>query len=98
MTNATSRVQSMNQVPLSSSCRRITDGTHLTPEFRENGIPFLFVSNILEGKIIYNTDKFISSETYSELTRRCPIDLGDILYTIVGSYCNAAVVEEGRPF
>ncbi|MFN5746095.1 MAG: restriction endonuclease subunit S [Methylococcaceae bacterium] len=55
-------------------------------------MPFLFISNIVDGEITYTTDKFISHETYNELTRRCPIEAGDVLYTTVGSYGNTAVV------
>lgn len=83
---------------LESVCRRITDGTHQPPKWSANGLPFLFVSNIKDGRIDFNTQKFISEATYSGLTRNCPIDAGDVLYTIVGSYGNAAVVPSGRSF
>jgi type I restriction enzyme S subunit len=56
------------------------------------------VSNIVDGRISFKSSKFISAATHSELTRRCPIEVGDVLYTIVGSYGNAAVVEHDRPF
>lgn len=32
------------------------------------------------------------------LTRNCPIEIGDILYTAVGSYGNAAMVRDRTPF
>jgi type I restriction enzyme S subunit len=83
---------------LSTLCKRITDGTHLSPKWETSGIPFLFISNIVDGQITFDTQKFISAETYTELTRRCPIELGDVLYTTVGSYGNAAVVETTRQF
>ena len=83
---------------LESVCQRITDGTHQPPKWSANGLPFLFVSNIKDGQIDFNTQKFISETTYSELTRNCSIDAGDVLYTIVGSYGNAAVVQGGRRF
>lgn len=83
---------------LSDVCTRITDGTHQPPKFEAHGIPFLFVSNIVGGRISFETSKFISTETHAELTRRCPIEAGDILYTTVGSYGNPAVVRDSRPF
>jgi type I restriction enzyme S subunit len=58
----------------------------------------LFVGNVDEGKISFETSKYISAEAHHELTRRCPIEVGDVLYTIVGSYGNAAVVRDSRPF
>jgi type I restriction enzyme S subunit len=71
---------------LGDLCIRITDGTHQPPKFQESGIPFIFVANIVQGKLSLNATKFISEETYTELTRRCPIELGDVLYSTVGSY------------
>jgi type I restriction enzyme S subunit len=83
---------------LGTLCKRITDGTHQSPEWESSGVPFLFISNIVDGQITFDTHKFISAETYLELTRRCPIELGDVLYTTVGSYGNAAVVKTNERF
>jgi type I restriction enzyme, S subunit len=83
---------------LGALCKRITDGTHQSPKWETTGIPFLFISNIVDGHITFDTHKFISDETYVELTRRCPIELGDVLYTTVGSYGNAAVVRTTERF
>ena len=85
-------------VPLGDICTRVTDGTHQSPTFVSNGIPFLFISNIVDGQIDFNAQKFITASTHAELTGRCPIEVGDILYTTVGSYGNAAVVQDRRLF
>lgn len=90
--------QLQDHVRLEEICVRITDGTHQSPQFEDAGVPFLFVSNIVSGEIDFDTDKFISSATQSELVSRCPIEIGDVLYSTVGSYGNAAVVEDSRPF
>lgn len=79
-------------------CTRITDGTHQSPAWQKSGIPFLFISNIVEGQINFDTHKFISADTHAELTKRCPIEIGDVLYTTVGSYGNAAVVSTEKLF
>ena len=79
-------------------CTRITDGTHQSPAWQKSGIPFLFISNIVEGQINFDTHKFISADTHTELTKRCPIEIGDVLYTTVGSYGNAAVVSTKELF
>jgi type I restriction enzyme, S subunit len=78
---------------LDDCCHRITDGTHLTPKFLPAGVPFIFVKNVDNGSIDFKTDKFISEETHRELYRRCPVEPGDVLYTIVGAtYGQAAQV------
>jgi type I restriction enzyme S subunit len=83
---------------LEDVCLRITDGTHQSPEWSDEGYPFLFVSNIADGRISFETKKHISEETWRELTRRCPIEINDVLYTTVGSYGNAALVDTERRF
>lgn len=87
-----------HMVALSTLCDRITDGTHQPPKFASEGVPFLFVSNIVNGRVDYKTSKFISSSQFVELTRLCPIAPGDVLYTTVGSYGNAAEVLGAAPF
>ena len=85
-------------VPLSELCKIITDGTHQPPKFYDNGIPFLFVSNIANNEINYDTEKYISKETYLELIRRTPIEIGDILLSTVGSYGHPAIVTDSKKF
>lgn len=83
---------------LSDICSIITDGTHQPPKFTKNGIPFLFVSNIVTNEITYNAEKFISEEIYNELYKRTPIEMGDIVLSTVGSYGHPAIVKSGRKF
>ncbi|PAK12951.1 hypothetical protein CJO66_21710 [Burkholderia ubonensis] len=85
-------------VPLSQLCLRITDGTHQSPKWSNSGVPFLFVSNIISGEIDFETRKFIDEATHHELTRRCPIECGDVLYSTVGSYGVPAIVRESKKF
>lgn len=87
-----------NMVALNELCSVITDGTHQPPRFQNEGIPFIFVSNLANNTVTYNTEKFISEETYNELIKRTPIELGDILLSTVGSYGHPAVVVEERKF
>ena len=84
---------SMNEL-----CSIITDGTHQPPKFHTDGIPFIFVSNLVKNTVTYNAEKFISEETYSELYKRTPIEVGDLLLSTVGSYGHPAVVVEDRKF
>ena len=79
-------------------CSIITDGTHQPPKFTDSGIPFLFVSNIVTNEITYNAEKFISEETYNELYKRTPIEIGDIVLSTVGSYGHPAIVKSNRKF
>jgi restriction endonuclease S subunit len=85
-------------VKISTVCRKVTDGTHQSPDWAEQGIPFVFVSNVRNQSISLNTTKFLSEKTYEELTKNTPVEVGDVLYTAVGSYGNAAVVDFEEKF
>lgn len=78
--------------------KKITDGTHQPPKFVDEGIPFIFISNIINSEINLNTKKFISEKTYNELTKNTPIEKYDLLYTTVGSYGNPAIVKSSDKF
>ncbi|MDR1688927.1 MAG: restriction endonuclease subunit S [Clostridiales bacterium] len=85
-------------VELREACTIITDGTHQPPKFVNSGVPFLLVSNIVDNKITYDTEKYITREDYDSLIKRTPIEVGDILLTTVGSYGNPAIVRSEREF
>ena len=85
-------------VTLQSVCKLITDGTHNPPKFVEKGIPFLLVSNITGNIVTYETDKYITEETYAELMKRTPVEKGDILLSTVGSYGHPAIVQGDQRF
>jgi type I restriction enzyme S subunit len=86
------------EVELKNICSIITDGTHQPPRFYDIGIPFLFVSNIVDNEISYQTNKYITRDDYNTLIKRTPIEIGDILLTTVGSYGNPAIVRSEKEF
>ena len=86
------------RVELRSASRAITDGTHLPPPFTTSGIPFLFVRNIVAGRIDFKVQKYVSEESYAELTRKYRAERGDILFSAVGSFGVAVVVETDERF
>ena len=67
----------------------VYDGTHQTPEYKENGIPFISVENI--GNIYSNT-KFISPEAYSVYKAK-PI-VGDVFMTRIGSIGKCSIMTQ----
>ena len=79
-------------------CSKITDGTHNPPKFVESGIPFIFVSNIANYEISYLAKKHIDDASYNELWKSTPVEVGDIVYTSVGSYGNPAIVRTDKKF
>jgi len=67
----------------------IFDGTHQTPKYIEQGIPFFSVENIVSG----NKNKFISREDYLIATSKNKPEKGDILITRIGNIGFSKIVD-----
>jgi type I restriction enzyme, S subunit len=85
--------------PLESLVSKVSDGTHFTPTYVDEGVPFLSALNILDSKIdIEAGHQFITHKEHLSLYRRCDPKLGDILLRKVGVGPRwAAVVPAGLP-
>jgi type I restriction enzyme M protein len=70
------------RVPLAEVCEQITDGTHVTPTYTEDGVPFLRVTDITGSN---DSKKFISKEEHKQLIKRCKPVKGDVLYSKNGT-------------
>ncbi|MGH8072365.1 MAG: N-6 DNA methylase, partial [Candidatus Entotheonellia bacterium] len=79
-------------IPLIDGCHRVTDGTHQPPKFIKEGIPFFLVKTISSGRVDWGHTKFVSQQTYGELTKRVRPKRGDILYTVVGATYGVALL------
>ncbi|WP_305816209.1 restriction endonuclease subunit S [Photobacterium leiognathi] len=86
-------------VTLKNITNRITDGTHQSVKTSDDGVhPFLYVSCIKKGQIQWEKASYLSHDEYEKASKgRKPI-IGDILYSAVGSYGNAAVVTKKLEF
>jgi len=67
----------------------IFDGTHQTPTYTEDGIPFFSVENIVSG----NKNKFISIQDHITAKSKNKPEKGDILITRIGTIGFSTVVD-----
>ncbi|WP_338997439.1 restriction endonuclease subunit S [Fusobacterium animalis] len=72
---------------------KVYDGTHQTPNYKTDGIPFISVENINN---IYNTEKYISEEDYEKNYKIKP-KIDDIFMTRIGTIGKCAIVTEDTP-
>jgi type I restriction enzyme S subunit len=79
-------------------CDLITCGVAAKPNYVDTGVPFLSAKNVKNGKIIWSGYNCVSEKTHAELTKNNKPLLGDILYTRVGSFGEAAVIEDEIEF
>jgi type I restriction enzyme S subunit len=65
---------------------KVTDGPHETPQWTENGIPFLSAESIKGNQIDFNHKRgFISVEQHTEYCKKSKVKNGDILFCKSGS-------------
>lgn len=62
---------------------KIYDGTHQTPTYVDEGIPFYSVEHVTSND--FENTKYISEEVYAKEIRKVRIEKGDILMTRIGS-------------
>jgi type I restriction enzyme S subunit len=85
-------------VKLNTVCTKITDGTHRTPKYITEGIPFLRINDIQDDQINWNKCKYISEDEHNELIRRCNPEKGDVLLSKNGTIGITKVVDWDREF
>ena len=90
--------ESWEDVSLDSVCKSIYDGDHMPPPKSETGIPFLVISNVNTGFISFEKCRFVPEEYYDGLSETRTPEIGDILYTIVGSYGIPVMVDTDKKF
>lgn len=83
---------------LGEVCTLVTDGTHYTPRYVKEGVPFLSVKDMSHGKINFSNSKFISKEEHEELTKRCKPEYMDLLLTKVGTTGIGRLVDTKQEF
>jgi type I restriction enzyme S subunit len=76
----------------------ITCGVAKRPNYVDSGVPFLSAKNVKNGKIIWSGYQNITKEDHDELTKNNKPLRGDILYTRVGSFGEAAIVDKDAEF
>jgi type I restriction enzyme, S subunit len=79
-------------------CIKISDGTHFTPKYVHDGIPFISVKDIRNEKIYFDNCKHVSKETHDNLIKRCHPEFGDLLITKSGTIGRMAIVNTKIPF
>lgn len=79
---------------LAQLCTRITDGTHQTPNYQDQGVIFISAKNIKGGQLDFADRKYITREEHEFLTKSAKPAPGDLLLTKSGSLGDVAVIPE----
>jgi type I restriction enzyme S subunit len=94
----TQRGEGWVEKPLQDVCEKITDGTHQTPKYFDDGVLFLSSRNVTSGKIDWENIKYIDTKQHLEMHRRVAPRVGDILLAKNGTTGVAAIVDRDVVF
>ena len=72
------------------------DGPHVSPQYSDEGIPFLSTRHIRQGRILWEDLKFITREHAELHWKKCKPERGDILYTKGGTTGIAKAIDFDR--
>ena len=78
---------------LSELTTKIIDGTHFTPIYITEGVPFLRVTDIHSTYIDLEKVKYISSEEHYELIKRSKPEVGDLLLSKNGTIGKVKIID-----
>ena len=76
----------------------VRDGTHDTPPYYPTGIPLITSKNLSNGKLEFTNVKYISKQDADNINKRSRVDIGDILFAMIGSIGNPVIVNDNREF
>lgn len=87
-------------VVLADLATDITDGDHMPPPKALHGVPFITIGNIAKDtRTVDFSDTFMVPRTYFDsLKANKKPQLGDVLYTVTGSYGVPVLINETREF
>lgn len=90
---------SWETMKLSECCASIADGDHLPPPKADTGIPFVTISNInTTNQFDFTNTMFVPQEYYDKLDSKRKAQIGDVLYSVVGSFGIPVYIKEDKPF
>lgn len=72
----------------------VRDGTHDSPQYYDEGYPLVTSKNLKNGCITDKDIKYISKEDFDQINQRSKVDVGDILFAMIGTIGNPVVIED----
>lgn len=78
---------------------QVKDGTHDSPKYIKEGIPFVTQKNIKPSGLTFEDTKFITVTDHNKFYKRSNVTNGDILISMIGANRGmAAIVDDKRTF
>ena len=72
----------------------VRDGTHDSPKYHETGYPLVTSKNLKGGILDMKNVNLISESDYQAINNRSKVDIGDVLFAMIGTIGNSVYVKE----
>lgn len=72
----------------------VRDGTHDSPKYQSKGYPLVTSKNLKNHEVVLDDIKFISETDYININKRSKVDVGDVLFAMIGTIGNPVVIKE----
>ncbi|MEA3499241.1 MAG: restriction endonuclease subunit S [Campylobacterota bacterium] len=70
----------------------VRDGTHDSPKYQENGIPFITSKHLTDNGVDFSDVNYISNEDHINFSKRSLVENGDILFGMIGTIGKPLIV------
>tara|TARA_B110000879_G_scaffold121421_1_gene160879 strand:- start:163 stop:1317 length:1155 start_codon:yes stop_codon:yes gene_type:complete len=71
----------------------VRDGTHDSPKYIDKGFPLITSKNLKNGRLNFEKIKYISEADYNSINKRSKVDVGDILFAMIGTIGNPVLIK-----
>ena len=71
----------------------VRDGTHDSPKYIDKGFPLITSKNLKNGHLNFEKIKYISEADYNSINKRSKVDVGDILFAMIGTIGNPVLIK-----
>lgn len=75
---------------------KVTDGTHDSPKYTNEGYPLVTSKNIKDGILDLSSANLISKHDYEEINKRSKVEQWDVIISMIGEYCGYTYIEKSN--
>lgn len=76
----------------------VRDGTHDSPKYVKEGYALITSKNLKNDDLNYEKVNYITEQDYKNINKRSKVDVGDILFAMIGTIGNPIVIKEEPDF
>lgn len=76
----------------------VRDGTHDSPKYVKEGYALITSKNLKNDNLNYDNVNYITEQDYININKRSKVDVGDVLFAMIGTIGNPIVIKDEPDF